>query len=151
MIALIFFFLDFVAFAFWNGWYLNSLLIYFVVQSLKQDNFELSFRYCYFPMFLLLLQDCFLNGRFGLILTFLVPVIVLMAYLREVVDADQEYVCYLLIFGVLLFDHILIKKILLYKPFLNADFLFEIFINIIMTKVILLGVRGNRFLPIFKR
>lgn len=151
MIALLFFFLDFVAFSFWNGWYLNSLLIYFIVQSLKQDNFEASFKFCYFPIILLLLQDCFLNGRFGLILLFLISVVVLMAYLREVIDAKQEYVCYLLVIGVLFFDHLLIKKMLLNKPFFNTDFLFEIFINIIITKVILLGVRGNRFLPIFKR
>lgn len=151
MIALLFFFLDFVAFSFWNGWYLNSLLVYFVVNSLKQDSFETSFNFCYLPLFLLLLQDCFLNGRFGLMLVFLIPVIVLMAYLREVVDANQEYVCYLLITGVLFFDHLLIKKMLLNKPFFNTDFLFEIFINIIITKVILLGVRGNRFLPIFKQ
>ncbi len=151
MIALLFFFLDFVAFSFWNGWYLNSLLVYFVVNSLKQDSFETSFNFCYLPLGLLLLQDCFLNGRFGLVLVFLIPVIVLMAYLREVVDANQEYVCYLLITGVLFFDHLLIKKMLLNKPFFNTDFLFEIFINIIITKVILLGVRGNRFLPIFKQ
>jgi len=151
MIALLFFFLDFVAFSFWSGWYLNSLLVYFVVHSLKQDGFELSFKFCYFPLILLLLQDCFLNGRFGLILVFLVPVIVLMVYLRQVIDAKQEYVCYLLIIGVLFFDHLLIKKMLFNKPFFNTDFLFEIFINIIITKVILLGVRGNRFLPVFKR
>ncbi len=151
MIALVFFFLDFVAFSFWNGWYLNSLLIYFIVHSLKQDRFEASFKFCYFPIILLLLQDCFLNGRFGLILLFLIPVIVLMSYLREVIDAKQEYVCYLLIVGILFFDHLLIGKMLLNKPFFNADFLFEIFINIIITKVILLGVRGNRFLPVFKR
>lgn len=151
MIALLFFFLDFVAFSFWNGWYLNSLLVYFVVQSFKQDSFETSFKFCYLPLILLLLQDCFLNGRFGLILVFLIPVIVLMAYLRKVIDAKQEYICYLLIIGVLFLNHLLIKKMLFNRPFFNSDFLFEIFINIIIVKVILLGVRGNRFLPIFKR
>ena len=151
MIALLFFFLDFVAFAFWDGWYLNSLLIYFIVQSLKRDGFETSFNFCYLPLILLLLQDCFLNGRFGLSLMFFVPVIIFMAYLREVVDAEQEYVCYLLVAGILFFDHILIKKILLNQHFFNSNFLFEIFINIIITKVILLGVRGNRFLPVYKR
>jgi hypothetical protein len=151
MIALLFFFLDFVAFSFWNGWFLNSLLVYFVVHSLKQDHFEVSFKFCYFPLILLLLQDCFLNGRFGLALIFFVPVIVLMVYLREVIDANQEYICYLLVICVLLFEHLFVKKMLLNKPFFNTDFLFEIFINIIITKVILLGVRGNRFLPVFKR
>lgn len=151
MVAIVLFFLDFIAFAFWNGWYLNSLLIYFIVQSLKRDGFETSFSYCYLPLFLLLFQDCFLNGRFGLALVFFVPCIIFMAYLRDVVDAEQEYVCYLFVVGILFFDHLFIKKMLLFKPFLNTDFLFEIFINIIITKVILLGVRGNRFLPIFNR
>ncbi len=151
MFAFLLFFLDFVAFVFWNGWYLNSVLIYFIVQSLKRDGFEISFNYCYLPILLLVLQDCFLNGRFGLILIFLVPIVFLMAYLREVFDAEQEYICYILVVGILFFEGVLIKKTPIYGLFFTFDFLFEIFINILMTKIILMGVRGNRFLPVFKR
>lgn len=151
MIALLLFFIDFIAFTFWNGWYLNSVLIYFIVQSLKRDGFEVSFNFCYLPIILLVIQDCFLNGRFGLILIFLIPVVFLMAYLREVLDAEQEYVCYFLVAGILFFEGIFIKKMIDFRLFFSYDFLFEIFINILSTKIILMGVRGNRFLPVFKR
>jgi len=147
MLALLLFFTDICAYVLFNGWYVRSLLVYFIVALLKKDSIEFSFKYFYLPVVLLLLQDSFLYGRFGLALAYILPLTLFSFRFRNILMATEEVVVYLLVVGTIIFDNIFFKKMLLMRPFFDMGFLFEIFLNIIITKVVLLGMRGNRFLP----
>ncbi len=146
MLALLFFFIDFLAYAFWEGWIVQSLLVFFVLQQLLASSYSYSFKNFYLPLFLLVLQDCFLYGRFGLILAYLLPLTLLARYLRVVfLDAAGTLLCFF-VGGVVLLDQFLIKKMLFLKNFTWEATLFKIFVNLGVAYLVLLGTRGNRSL-----
>ncbi|KKQ32689.1 MAG: hypothetical protein US49_C0006G0140 [candidate division TM6 bacterium GW2011_GWF2_37_49] len=141
------FFVDFCACVTFNGWFVRSLLVYFSYVILKKDPFDASFKHFFLPIILLLIQDCFLYGHFGLALIYILPIVFFAMQLKSVLMATEEVIVYFLVVGVIIFDNLFFKKMLFSRPIFDGDFLFEIIANIIVTRIILLGMRGNRFLP----
>lgn len=147
MISLVLFFIDFCACFIFKGWFVRSLLVYFIYVLMKKDPYEASFKHLFLPIFLLLLQDCFLFGRFGLAFAYILPLVLFSMRMKHFLMATEEVIVYFLIVGAILFEAVLVKKILFSRPIFDYGFLFEIITNIIITRIILLGMRGNRFLP----
>lgn len=147
MLALLLFFVDFCACVVLKGWFLRSLLVYFIYVLLKKDPYNASFKHFIAPIFLLLIQDCFLYGLFGLSLVYILPIVFFSMRLKSVLMATEEVILYFLVVGVIVFDSLFFKKMLFSRPVFDVGFLFEIITNIIITRIILLGMRGNRFFP----
>lgn len=147
MIALLLFFIDFCACFVFKGWFVRSLLVYFIYILLKKDPYDASFKHFFLPIALLLLQDCFLFGRFGLALAYILPLVIFSMRMKHLLMATEEVIVYFLIVSVILFESFVVKKMLFSRPIFDYGFLFEIIANIIITRIILLGMRGNRFLP----
>lgn len=146
MWALLFFMTDFLAYALLNGWFVQSLLVFFILQQLLASSYTYSFKNFYLPLTLLVLQDCFMYGRFGLVLAYLLPLALLARHLRVVfLDAAGTLLCFL-IGGLVFFDQFLIKKVLFSKNFSWEATLFKIFVNLCIAYLVLLGTRGNRSL-----
>jgi len=146
MLALLLFFIDFLAYALWEGWVVQSLLVYLVLQQLLASSYTYSFKNFYLPLGLVVLQDCFLYGRFGLVLIYLLPLVFLARYLRVLfLDAAGTLLCFF-VGGMIFFDQFLIKKLLFLKNFTWEATLFKIFVNLVVAYLVLLGTRGNRSL-----
>lgn len=148
MLAILLFFVDFLACVAFNGWFVHSLLAYFIYVLLKKDPFASSFKYFFVPIMLLLIQDCFLYGYFGLALLYLLPIVFFALRIKSLLMTTEEVIVYLLLVGVIIFESLFFKKMLFSRPIFDHGFLFEIITNIIVSKIILLGMRGNRFTQI---
>lgn len=138
------FFLDFIIHALCYEWYLYSLLAYFI--TLLFSNSE---RYLckYVALFLLLIQDTFLYGRFGLSLAYLVPLLCCVKFIRIVFNERFAVVLnYVLLIFIFLFDAIIIKKWLFMRYVAVQSTIFKIIVNIIVMNLILFGTQGSRFL-----
>ncbi len=146
MLALLLFFSDFLFALLFDGWIIQGLLVYFILNQLLASSYTYSFKNFYIPLGLLVLQDCFIYCRFGLILVYLLPTIFFARYLRTLfLDAAGTLLCFF-ISGIIFFDNLLIKKILFSKNFSLEGTLVKIFVNLVVSYVVLLGTRGNRSL-----
>jgi hypothetical protein len=141
------FFVDFLAYILLNGQFVYLLLIYFIASQLDGD-----LKQDYMPLFFLLLQDNFLNERFGLNLIFLMPILLFAAKARNWFGSVAKVMVFpiFLLFSIFLNDF-LIKKWLLGQNITFYSTLSKFLINIIIGYLIFLGTRGNRsFLSISK-
>lgn len=146
MLAILFFFIDFLAYTLLDGWIVQSLLVYLISRQLLASSYTYSFKNFYLPLGLVVLQDCFLYGRFGLVLIYLLPLVFLARYMRVLfLDAAGTLLCFF-IGGMIFFDQFLIKKVLFCKNFTWEATLFKIFVNLGVAYLVLLGTRGNRSL-----
>lgn len=139
------FFLDFLIFIFLEKWIVFSLLMYFFIEQLTFKNNSPCFLKSFFaPFFFILLQDCFINERFGLCLIYL-PV--LICFINKI----KKFLCFsvfiffpfLVIFS-MIFDDFFIKRYMLYQNISIYSTISKIFINLIVGYLVLLGMRGNR-------
>lgn len=146
MIAFAFFLIDFICFSLFDGWYVQSLLIYFIFNQLMEYEDVGSLRRLYIPLILLLLQDCFFHGRFGLALIYLLPIAVWAGKLRMIFLDAAGALLYVFIINSILFEHFFIKKLLLSGNISLFGTLFKICVNLCLGYLVLLGTRGNRSL-----
>jgi len=144
MLALLFFFLDFLCFAYFKQWLVSSLLIFIAhKQSVSQNNYY-SFQYFWFPIILLLFQDCFLHTRFGLALVYLVPMLLIAYFFRPLLfNAPKTLPLVLIIFAIST-ESILVNWLILGKNISVLSTIIKIFTNIVIEYTVLLGMRGNR-------
>jgi len=151
--AFLFFFIDFVSFAFFNKWVLHTLLAYFIIQQLSEAKacaFTLRPSF-YLPLFFLLLQDNFISGRMGIGLIYIVAIIFLAVQIRALFDSSSIIFCCLFLIMALFLQDFFIKKWLLGQDIALYSTIIKIFINIIIAYLIFLGTRGNRSLSGFSR
>ncbi len=146
--ALIFFFLDFIFFALLNSWIIHTLLIYFIFKLFSNTDRVYGFDTTIFPLFLLLLQDQVISGRFGLSLIYFLPLILIFNHLQRVIDFPRLLQCFFLFF-VFFSDYLLKKLIYLNEVSMRSTFkVFLINLVIEILSLIILGIWGNR--SIFK-
>ena len=145
MLNLLLFFLDFFLYALFDQWLFYLLLIYFVTLLVSES--ALSRRSLY-TLFLLLVQDHFLYGRFGLGLVCLIPVAALAAMMRSIFHRHYMIISqYILLVFFFVLDHFLIKKWLFMSDLGGKSTMIKISINLIVLSLTFLGRRGNRFSP----
>ena len=143
MIALLFFFLDFLVYAFMNQWMVHLLLSYFIVRYLVLFPLDVRDKGLYASLGLLLLQDCFLYGRFGLILMFLIPLIMFTCRFQRLFIKTALFFPLFLSF-MILGEYLIIKKLIFSKDITLFMTITKIFINMVLGYMVLLGMRGNR-------
>jgi hypothetical protein len=142
MIALsIFFFLvDLTAFIIFQKWVICSLLAYIIFQILSKDINPLLF----FPILLFLIEDSFLTGRVGSSLIFLIPMVFLATRIKHLFDPKLKFFyCFFMVLAISC-QEFLLKSLLLGQNIGFYSTTYKIFINIIVTYLVLLGMRGNR-------
>ncbi|MCK4517621.1 hypothetical protein KAT92_02515, partial [Candidatus Babeliales bacterium] len=145
MFSLLLFFLDFFLYALLDQWVFYLLLIYFVTLLVSELAFS---KRSLLTLFLLLVQDHFLYGRFGLGLVCLLPVVGLAATMRSVFHRHYMiFSQYLLLITFFVLDHFLIEKWLFTSGLGGKSTMIKISINLIVLSLTFLGRRGNRFLP----
>ena len=146
MLALFLFFLDFCCHALFQGWFVHSLLCLFTIQQLQVLETQNAWKTLYVPLFLLLLQDCYLYGRFGFILILLIPCIFIYHKLKYIILHTNRIALPLCI-GLFLGSYDFLAHYVIFSHnFSPKQTFIKIFVNICVAYIILLGTRGNRFL-----
>ena len=147
MIPLFLFIFDFCCAILLDQWIVHTLTAYFLYMLLF---LPASNQRIYGTLFLILLSDCFLYGRFGLALLSLIP---LMACIYGVKNVFHRYVRFLwyigLVFVFFFLDAFFVKKWLFGLNTAPESTIIKIFSTLSVGTLILLGTRGNRFLRSF--
>lgn len=147
MLYILFFFLDFISFMILKKWLIFSLLGYFIASQFnKKNKFIYSFKLFYLPLFFLLIQDNFINGRLGIGLIYIIPIIFFSEKVRNWFSPPFTFFCYFFLIFSIILQSFLIKKWLLGQNIELYSTTLKIFINMIIEYLILLGMRGNRSL-----
>jgi hypothetical protein len=141
MIALLFFMIDLVSFAFFHQWFVQSLLVFFIVRLVRFDR-----QAAYFSLALLLIQHGFIDERFGLALFYLLPLILLAPRLRNFFLSASLILPSMLLVIIILLQDVLLKKLLFMQDIAILMTIMKIFINLILGWLVLLGTRSNRAL-----
>ena len=150
MIPFFLFLTDFLLFAFFKQWIIQSLLVYFVLMHCTMKAPDLSNVSFYVSLFLLLLQDFFLYDRFGLGLILLAPLI-FFAYKFQRLLMRPTFFFPLFLIIILFVDNFILRNIVFSKNITFFMTIEKIFINISIGYVILLGLRSNRSFLFFTK
>lgn len=145
MEALLFYFTDMIGFACFHEWIVYSLLAYAMAVLVEEQWCMYSLHRSVLPIALILLQDTFINGRFGLAFIYIVPVVCLSIGLRRFLLRAAVLPFLLLIFS-LLIDIFVIKMLILGQICSLWMTIVKISISLGIEGLILLGMRGNRSL-----
>lgn len=129
VIQLLFLFLDFLMYAIFNQPVGSFLLVYLIFCYMSKSYLSL---YDFLTIILILLEDFFMYNRFGHNLLSLLTMLIFGRFLLILVHKQWRIAS-----GYLL--------ILVYGCLEST--VLQIFVNIILESLILLGTRGNRFLP----
>ena len=144
---LVLFFIDFIAFILLGKWFFYTLLSFFILCQFKLNQEKrFSFWLFYVPISLILLQDNFINVRFGLPLFYLVPAIFFSSKIRLFLDNAIIIVFNLFLVAVFFLQDFLIKWAVLGQNVCLNSTISKISINIILIHLVLLGIWGNRSL-----
>lgn len=144
MLFLLFFFIDFFCFALAKQWLVSTLLVHlFSVTFDCCQRKELSVQW-WFSLIFFLLQDCFLHGRFGLALLYLLPLFTLALVIKKMVRGNGELAVPALAVLALLADQFLVKKLILGQNVSLLVIFAKISATLLVTYLILLGMWGNR-------
>ena len=145
MLNLLLFLVDFFLYALFDQWLFYLLLIYFITLLVSESALS---RRSLFTVFLLLIQDHFLYGRFGLGLVCLIPVAALAAMMRSIFHSHyMVFSRYALLVLFFVLDHFLFKEWLFMSELGGKSTMIKISINLIVLSLTFLGRRGNRFFP----
>lgn len=145
MEALFFYFADMIGFACFHEWIVYSLLAYTMAVIVEERWSLYSPLHSILPITLLLFQDTSINGRFGLAFIYLVPVVCCALGFRRFLLRASILPFLLLIFA-LLCDVFIIKMLILGQHCSFGMTIAKIFISLAIEALILLGMRGSRFL-----
>ena len=152
MLHFLLFFLDFIVYAFGSNWLLSSLLVYFIYCNCKDSVMDSN---QYFILFLLLIQDLFLYGRFGLGLVYIVPLLFVSRLTEGVFLKNLLWLRFGLLVSFSFFcEYFIIKKWLFLQDYTLESTFFRFLVSLLITSLILFGLRifgtrGNRFLSHF--
>ncbi len=149
MIPLLLFTLDFLLYALMGSWVVSTLFVYFTIKLVLTKSPLTSWRFFYVPLVLLLLQDCFTNDRFGLALFYVIPMIYGVLLGRQIMLRPKVFLPYIFVTLAVIMDVFVIKKMLFCKNISYTATLFKIFVTIITTYTMLVGIQGSRFLSGF--
>ena len=97
------------------------------------------------PVFLLLLEDAFWHGRFGLALLWLIPVLFLARLTHRYLLWSTHTIVPIVICGVIFIDQWLIKGLILGKPCILSVTICKIFATLVVGYLVFLGMWGSRF------
>ena len=137
------FFFDFFMFVFLEKWVFFTLLTYFIFcQNKLKDRY--SIKCFYVPIFLILMQDFFINDKLGLGLIYVAFLILFVPKFKSIF---KVHICLLgafLLICMIIMQDFVIKRCIIGQNIVIYSTITKIFINIIIGYLVLLGTRGNR-------
>ncbi len=138
------FFFDFIAFTSMHNWLIHSVMVYFFVEFLVTKKYDqLSWAYA-LPIVLLLLEDCFLYGRFGLVLVCLIPLMMIMKDAKYSISKPFWLFFPIIFCCFLLFDTLIVNSWMIGNNVMFLMTIEKFFVNLAVGLVIFMGLRGNR-------
>jgi len=146
MLAILLFFLDLLAFTYFEQWVIFSLLAFFIFK-LVSVNFSYKFTSFWLPISLLLIQSFLLTGVFGLSLLYLLPMILIANHCRRVLLNSSVILPLIFIVIAVLAENVGFKLLLGLPIATFFVTIMKILVNLGLESLILLGTRGNRCLP----
>ena len=153
-IALVLFFLDFLFFSLCFKWFFWTTLIYFSAYNVALKpcgSVTVTRNFC-FQLFLLLIQDWFFNGKFGLILIYLIPVMILINNMKTWFIGSRKVLAIAFLAVVIAVDGFIVKSALFSNEMPILMTMFKLFANIFIEGLVLWGRLGNRsLLEFFER
>lgn len=142
--GLLFFIIDYLTFCFFERQLFFFLIIYFIIQNL---NIKTPKKALFFSLILLLIQDVFINSRFGIGLAYILPIIILAELLKKIMNQEAIKISYFIFFIIfIVLDNFFIKHFILGLNFNLNSTLLKFSINLLLEILILLGMLGNRTL-----
>ncbi len=121
----------------------STLLFLFITQQFAGEEERWSFTKFYVPIFLLLIQDFLNHGRFGLVLVYLVPVVLLAPLIKNLFLLARFIFPSLLTAGCLAIES-LMGIILFSYSGLFYETVIRILCTIVVGNFVFWGIRGNR-------
>lgn len=122
---------------------LSTLLFLFITQQFSGEEERWSFSKFYLPIFLLLIQDFLIHGRFGLVLVYLVPVVVLTPLIKNLFLSARFIFPSLLTAACLIIESIMGVVLFSYSG-LFYETVTRILCTIVVGNFVFWGIRGNR-------
>lgn len=151
LLFIIAFFFDCISAALFAKWITSTLLFCFIAEQFTQDLPDYTIKKFYFPLFLLLIQDFLLYGRFGFALLWLIPLIGIIWGARKVILHGYFVLPFLLVAGCIIFDALVVKLLIgAQQPFFLVT-ICKVCYTWVSGIIIFLGLRGNRCLPVLYR
>lgn len=142
--AIIFLLFDFIFHVLFYISIVYALRAYFILSLFSRDR---TFTWKVIVLSSILLQDCFLYGRFGMCLIWLIPIIFLIGVVKQHIHSAFWIIfIYLFVVTIDLFEMLFIRKLVLMQQISLESTGVQILITIGITSLILLSIRGNRFL-----
>lgn len=146
IIGLLAFLADFLCASFFQQVVVYSLAAYFFVMLALHEQDVRDFYFNIIPSgALLLFQGFFLHDRFGLMVTFIIP-LVLTAYILNRIVIHPGFLLPLFSCYFFICQDFLIKKYLFLQKFHIGVTIEKILINLIVGYLVLWGIQGNRSL-----
>lgn len=135
---------DFLCAAYFEQWLVYGLAAYFfVILSIQEPSLRDFLIKISTPLTLLLIQGFFLHDRFGLMLSFIIPLILLALIINRVV-IHPAFLLPLFSSYFFICQDFIIKKCFFSQNFLIDVTIKKIFINLAIGYLVLWGTRGNR-------
>lgn len=137
-------FSDFLLNALFNQWLVYLLTVYVVAKILESEDF-FDVKTLSMPLFLLLLQDTFWHGRFGLALLWVLPVLCLARLARRYLLWSVHTIIPMVVSLVIFCDQWLIKGLIVGKSCRLSVTICKIFVTLLIGYLVFLGMWGSRF------
>lgn len=144
MISILFCFLDFLCNALYNQWLVYLLVGHLIVKIFESERF-FNPKTLLLPLFLLLVQDTFWHGRFGLALLWIIPALGLARLARRYLLWSVHTVIPLVVSGIIFIDQWLIKGLICSQPCILSVTICKIFATLGVGYLVFLGMWGSRF------
>ena len=139
------FFCDFFVFSVTKNCFFCALLAYFIVLCVKRDTGCVQHNNrLYGVLFLLLLQDFFVGGRFGLGLVSLLFPLIFIPLTKNVARVSDSVIFALFTLFVLFLQDFVIKSLFFGHDTCINSTIMKFFITLIVGYLVLFGMRGNR-------
>ena len=138
------FFFDFFMYVLLEKWVVCAMLAYFICMQVRKTSLSFSLECFYLPVFLILIQDFFVNGVWGLSFLYLVPIVLLVPKIKNVFKVHNALLITVLLFFALIIQDFIIKRWIIGQNIGIYSTITKIFINILVGYLVLLGVRSSR-------
>ncbi len=145
LLPVTFLLIDFVSYALFEQWLMYSVLMYLISIAVMPGKM-CSKSLLYGVLALVLIHDFAVYGRFGLILAFLVPMILITFAIKDMLLSARFGLMGIWIISFILFDDLFIKMIVFSGPIVPSVTIMKILFNLIIGYGIYRGKRGNRSL-----
>jgi|GEM_PF-1413600 hypothetical protein len=152
VLPILYFLFDFVFLGVSNNWSVRLLLTYFIFYMCIHHKDRFITKHSIGILLLLLAQDVFIYGRFGISLLYLAPILLCMFISSFFCDIKMFAFRYLFLISALFSEFFILKKGYFAAKVPFKSLFLSISVNIILMIILVpIGMRGNRFFYFFNK